>query len=153
VIRSSLVVAALLALVLGGCGSSPKTVSKAEYERELQSLGTDLSNAGSELGRSIDIATFNGNVDNLRDHLHDGADELHGLKPPSDVQSANNQLADALDDFADQLESVKEARRKSIVQARAALLRVSNSEAVRSARAATQELKQKGYDIGDFGSL
>jgi hypothetical protein len=69
------------------------------------------------------------------------------------VQSANNQLADALDDFADQLESVKEARRKSIVQARAALLRVSNSEAVRSARAATQELKQKGYDIGDFGSL
>jgi len=153
VIRSSLVIAALLALVLGGCGSNPKTVSKAEYERELQRLGTDLTNAGSELGRSIDIATFNGNVDNLRDHLHDGADELRGMKPPPDVQPANNQLADALDDFADQLESVKEARRKSIVQARAALLRVSNSEAVRSARAATQELKQKGYDIGDFGSL
>jgi hypothetical protein len=153
VIRSSLVVVALLALVLAGCGSSPKTVSKEEYQRELQRLGRDLTNAGSELGRSIDIATFNGNVDNLRDHLHDDADELRGMKPPPDAQSANNQLADALDDFADQLESVKEARRKSIVQARAALLRVSNSEAVRSARAATQELEQKGYDIGDFGSL
>jgi hypothetical protein len=148
-----LVIVALVALVLAGCGSSSKTVSKADYQSELQRLGKDLTNAGSELGRSIDIATFNGNVDNLRDHLHDAADDLHGLKPPPDAQAANNRLADALDDFAGQLESVKEARRKSIVQARAALLRVSNSAAVREARAATQELKQKGYEIGEFDSL
>jgi hypothetical protein len=141
------------ALVLAGCGSSPKVVTKAQYQTDLQRLGQDLTDAGSELGRSIDIATFNGNVDNLRDHLHDAADELHGLKPPADVQSANKKLADALDDFADQLDAVKEARRESIVKARDALLKVSKSEAVGNARAAARELKRKGYDIGQFGSL
>jgi hypothetical protein len=152
VIRSSLFVLALL-LLLAGCGSSPKTVTKAEYQRELQRLGQDLTDAGSQLGQSIDIATFNQNVDNLHDHLRDAADELRGMKPPADVQAANKRLADALDDFAGQLDSVKDARRESIVRARAALLRVSKSEGVREARAATRELKRKGYEIGQFGSL
>jgi hypothetical protein len=152
VIRSSLFVLALL-LVLAGCGSSPKTVTKAEYQRELQRLGQDLTDAGSQLGQSIDIATFNQNVDNLHDHLRDAADELRGMKPPANVQAANKRLAHALDDFADQLDSVKDARRESIVHARAALLRVSKSEGVREARAATRELKRKGYEIGQFGAL
>ena len=143
----------LATLLLAGCGDSAKTVSKDEYQQELQRLGQDLTDAGSELGRSIDIATFNGNVDNLRDHLHDAASDLHGLKPPADVESANDHLADALDDFADELEPVKEARRQSIVKARDALLRVSRSDAVKQARAATRALKAKGYDIGQFGSL
>lgn len=151
--RTFLFLVALAALVAAGCGSSPKTVSKAEYERELQRIGQDLTDAGSELGRSIDIATFNGNVDKLRDQLNESADELRGLKPPADVQDANSRLADALDDFADELEPVKEARRESIVKARAALLRVSKSDAVKQARAAVRELKAKGYDIGQFGSL
>jgi hypothetical protein len=153
VTRAFLFLAALAALVVAGCGSSPKTVSKAEYERELQRIGQDLTDAGSELGRSIDIATFNGNVDKLRDQLNKSADELRGLKPPADVQEANDSLADALDDFADELEPVKEARRESIVKARDALLRVSNSDAVKQARAAVREIKAKGYDIGQFGSL
>jgi len=152
VIRPSLFVLALL-LLLAGCGSSPKTVTKAEYQRELQRLGQDLTDAGSQLGQSIDIATFTQNVDNLHDHLRDAADELRGMKPPADVQDANRRLADALDDFADQLDSVKDARRESIVRARAALLRVSKSKGVREARAATRELKRKGYEIGQFGAL
>src|SRR4051794_12041030 len=83
VIRPALVVLALLLLV-AGCGGKSNTVTKAQYEAELQRIGQDLTDAGSELGRSIDIATFNGNVDNLRDHLHDAAHDLHGLKPPAD---------------------------------------------------------------------
>jgi hypothetical protein len=138
---------------LAACGSSPKTVTKAQYEREVQRLGQDLTDAGSQLGQSIDIATFNGNVDNLKDHLHDAADDLHGLKPPENAQSANDRLADALDGFADQLDDVKEARRQSIFKARTALVRVSKSDAVRRARQATRELKRLGYEIGQFGAL
>jgi hypothetical protein len=152
VLRTFLLVVAIL-VVVAGCGSSPKTVTKAQYQAELQRLGQDLADAGSELGRSIDIATFNGNVDNLKDHLHKAADDLRDLKPPADAQSANKQLADALEGFAGELDSVKDARRESIVRARAALLRVSRSEPVRQARAATRELKVNGYDIGQFGSL
>ena len=149
----SLLLVPLAALALAGCGSSSKTVSKAEHQRELQRIGQDLTDAGSELGRSIDIATFNGNVDKLRDQLEESADELRGLEPPADAQAANKRLADALDDFADELEAVKEARRQSIFKARDALQRVSQSDPVRQARAATRALKQKGYEIGQFGSL
>jgi hypothetical protein len=153
VTRACVLAVALLAVVAAGCGSSPEVVTKAKYERELKRLGDDLTNAGSELGRSIDIATFNANVDNLHEHLEDAADDLHGLKPPPNVRAANDRLADALDQFADLLDEVKEARRQSIVKARQALIRVSRSPAVRQARAATRELKRKGYDIGEFGSL
>jgi phosphoglycolate phosphatase-like HAD superfamily hydrolase len=152
VIRASLFLVALVLLV-AGCGGSQEAVTKAQYERDLQRLGQDLTDAGSQLGQSIDIATFNANVDNLRDHLRDAADELHGLKPPVNVRQPNDKLAGALDDFADQLEEVKEARRQSIYKARDALQRVSKSEAVRDARAATRELKAKGYEIGQFGAL
>ena len=53
----SLCLVALL-VVLAGCGSSPKTVTKAEYQAEIQTVGADLTAAGSQLGKSIDIATF-----------------------------------------------------------------------------------------------
>jgi hypothetical protein len=153
VLRASALVVAALAVALAGCGSEPKTVTKAQYEREVQRLGTELTNAGSELGRSIDIATFNGNVDKLQDTLHSAADDLHGMKPPANVQGANDRLADALDGFADELEQVKEARRKSIYRARDALVRVSKSEPVSQARRATRQLKRAGYQTGQFGSL
>jgi hypothetical protein len=151
--RRLFVLALALALAVAACGSSPKTVTKEQYEHELQRIGQDLTDAGSELGRSIDIATFNENVDNLKDHLHEAADDLHGLRPPLRVRAANDRLADALDDFAGLLDAVKEARRQSIFKARDALERVSRSAAVRQARAATRELKAKGYAIGQFGSL
>jgi methyl-accepting chemotaxis protein len=151
--RTRLLIVGLAALVLAGCGSSPREVSKAEYEREVQRLGEDLTAAGSELGKSIAIATFNQNVENLQDHLRDAADDLHGLKPAANVQAANDQLADGLDEFADILESVKEARRKSIVRARIALGRVARSAAVREARGAVRALRRRGYDVGQFGTL
>ena len=151
--HSRLLVLGLVALTLSACGSSPKVVTKAQYEREVQRLGQDLTDAGSQLGQSIDIATFNGNVDNLKEHLQDAADDLHGMQPPENARAANDRLADALDGFADQLDDVKEARRQSIFKARDALEKVSRSEPVREARAATRELERLGYDVGQFGSL
>ena len=148
-----LLVITLVAFTLTACGSSPKVVTKAQYEREVQRLGQDLTDAGSQLGQSIDIATFNGNVDNLKEHLEEAADDLRGLKPPPNARSANEQLAGSLDGFAYQLDDVKEARRESIFKAREALEQVSKSEPVRQARAATRRLKRLGYDIGQFGAL
>jgi hypothetical protein len=142
-----------LAVALGGCGSSPREVTKAGYEKELERIGKVASDAGSELGRSIDIATFNGNVDKFQDTLRDGAGDLDGLKPPSNVRDVNDRLADSLRAFADELEAVKEARRKSIFKARDALGKVARSEAVKSARAAIRELKRKGYDVPSLAAL
>lgn len=151
--RAFAVVVGFALLVVAGCGSSARTVSKAEYQAELQKLGKDLTDAGSELGKAIDIATFNRNVDNLQDHLRDAAHELDGLRPPETVRAVNERFADSLHDFADELEPVKEARRQSIIKARDALARVARSSAVKEGRQAIRELRRKGYDVGEFGTL
>jgi len=153
--RTRVLILCVLALTVGlaGCGSSPREVAKAEYEKELERIGKVASDAGSELGRSIDIATFNGNVDRFQDTLRDAAVDLDGLEPPPDVRDVNERLADSLREFADELEPVKEARRKSIFKARDALGKVARSDAVKEARAAIRELRRKGYDVPSLSAL
>jgi hypothetical protein len=153
-LRASLHVLALCAILLAGagCGDSPaREVTKAEYQKEIQRVGTDLTRLGSELGRSIDIATFNQNVQHFQDGLDEAADDLHGLKPPPDVRDANDRLSSSFEELSDQLEAVKEARRKSILKARDALGKVGRSASIRDGRAAVRELKRKGYDVGQLG--
>ncbi len=146
-------VLAVLALVAAGCGTSAKPVTKAEYETQLQKLGSDLTQAGSGVGKHVDIAGFNQDISNFQDHLRDAAKELHGLKPPENARADNKRLADSFDDLADAFEPVKEARRKSIVQAGKAADKVRTSVALKSGRAAVKDLKSKGYEVGDLGAL
>jgi hypothetical protein len=148
----SLFLAALL-VVLAGCGSSPKTVTKAEYQTEIQTVGADLTAAGSQVGKSIDIATFNESVDNFQTHLRDASKTLNGLKPPADTQDVNKLLASSFHDLADELEPVKEARRESIVKAREALAKVLKSQAVKDGRTARKELQKLGYDTSQLLAL
>ncbi|HMH39792.1 MAG TPA: hypothetical protein VK532_01210 [Gaiellaceae bacterium] len=148
----SLCLAALL-VVLAGCGNSPKTVTKAEYQTEIQKVGADLTAAGSKLGKSIDIATFNESVDNFQTHLRDASKTLNGLKPPANTEDVNKLLAGSFHDLADELEPVKDARRESIVKARDALLKVDKSQAAEDGRTAVQELQKLGYDTSQLGAL
>jgi hypothetical protein len=136
-----------LTIVVAGCGSNPREVTMAQYQEELTRLGTNLTNLGSQVGRTIDIATFNQNVQELQDGLDDAAHTLDGLQPPSNVQSANERLANAFSEFSDRLEAVKDARRQSIFKARDELQRVSRSAPIGEGRAAVRELKRKGYDV------
>jgi hypothetical protein len=146
-VRVLLLLLFAVSITVAGCGSNPREVTRAQYQEELTRLGTNLTNLGSEVGRSIDIATFNQNIKDLQDGLDDAAHDLDGLDPPANVRNANERLANAFSEFSDRLEAVKEARRQSIFKARDELRRVSRSEAIREGRAAVRELKRKGYDV------
>jgi hypothetical protein len=153
VTRAVVLLAAVLALAATGCGSKPKPVTKAQYEAELQTLGQDLTRAGSAIGRHIDIAGFNQDIASFQDHLRAAAKDLHGVKPPANAEAANKRLADSFDELADDFEPVKDARRKSIVEAGKAADIVRKSAAVKNGRAAIDDLKASGYDVGAMGSL
>ena len=62
-------------------------------------------------------------------------------------------LANAFHDLADELEPVKDARRESIVKARAALLKVSKSQAIKDGRDAVKKLNRLGYDTAEIAAL
>jgi hypothetical protein len=142
----ALTLMALLAVV-AGCGSSPKTVTKAQYQAQLAKSGQAVTIAGQQLGKVITIAEFNGAVTDLQKALRDGEKNLKGLRPPANARAANKRLAEAFGDLADALEAVKEARRVSIVKAREALARLGGSAAIKNGRAAIEKLNQLGYDV------
>jgi hypothetical protein len=138
---------ATLVLVLAGCGSSPKQVTKAEYQTQLAKTGQAVTVAGQQLGKVITIAQFNGAVTSLQKALRDGEKTLKGLQPPPDARPANKRLARAFGDLAAALDAVKEARRVSIVKARQALGQLGKTDAIKQGRAAIQELNRLGYAV------
>ena len=134
-------------VALAGCGSSPKTVTKAQYQAQLSKSGRAITIAGQQLGKVITIAEFNGAVTDLQKALRDGEKNLKGLQPPANARAANKRLAEAFGDLADALEAVKEARRVSIVKAREALAKLGRSAAIKNGRAAIEKLNQLGYAV------
>jgi hypothetical protein len=134
-----------LLVVLAGCGSSPKTVTKAQYQEQLSKSGQAVTIAGQQLGKVITIAEFNSAVTDLQKALRDGEKNLNGLQPPANARAANKRLARAFGDLADALEAVKEARRVSIVKARQALGELGKTDAIKEGRAAIKELDRLGY--------
>jgi hypothetical protein len=132
-------------VVLAGCGSSPQTVTKAQYQEQLSKSGQAVTIAGQQLGKVITIAEFNSAVTDLQKALRDGEKNLNGLQPPANARAANKRLARAFGDLADALEAVKEARRVSIVKARQALGELGKTDAIKEGRAAIKELDRLGY--------
>jgi hypothetical protein len=137
---------ALLAVV-AGCGSSPKTVTKAQYQAQLAKSGQAVTLAGQQVGKVITIAEYNGAISDLQKALRDGEKNLKGLRPPANARAANQQLAQAFGDLADALETVKEARRVSIVKAQDALGKLGDSAAIKNGRAAIIQLNNLGYSV------
>jgi len=136
-----------LLVALAGCGSSPRTVTKAQYQAQLAKSGQAITIAGQQLGKVITIADFNGAVSDLQQALRDGEKNLKGFQPPANARAANKRLAQAFGDLADALEAVKEARRVSIVKAREALGKLGESAAIKNGRTAIQKLNQLGYSV------
>lgn len=134
-----------LLVVVAGCGSSPKNVTKAQYQAQLEKSGRAVTIAGQQLGKVITIAEFNGAVTDLQKALRDGEKNLKGLQPPANARAANKRLAQAFGDLADALEAVKEARRVSIVKARQALAELGKTDAIKEGREAIKELDRLGY--------
>jgi hypothetical protein len=72
-----------LLVALAGCGgSSPKSVTKAQYQAQLAKSGQAITIAGQQLGKVITIADFNGAVSDLQQALRDGEKNLKGFQPP-----------------------------------------------------------------------
>jgi hypothetical protein len=148
VARTSLLALALVALVLAGCGKSEQDVTKAQYERRIDRIGTNLYNAANNLGQSTATGIFNQNVEALQDVIDDSAKELDGLRPPGlKAQAANERLIHAYRDLSDEFDKVKDARRESYPRAIAALNAVQRSEPAQESIRAAAQLRKLGFKV------
>lgn len=89
----AIAIALLSAALLAGCGG----VSKAEYEKEVEKIGTkvekDLNKLDSGQPTSKDLVT-------AEKSLNDAADDLEDVEAPSDVEKLHDDLVDTLRDTA-----------------------------------------------------
>ena len=134
-----------LALVLAGCGGGGDggRLSKSEYEQHLRSDSQAIRKAFVPLASELKVGEAK---------LREAADDLDGVTAPKDVEKDNDSLVKGLRRLATELESLRSAAAKKDPQlVQKALADLRGSHALVDARRATDDMKKKGYKLGNFG--
>ncbi|TML18853.1 MAG: hypothetical protein E6G32_13645 [Actinobacteria bacterium] len=113
---------AAVVLLLAGCGGGGGggRLSKAEYQRKMQAEAQRLT-----------------------------TDAVDALNPPEDADADTQRIADTLHRFAAIVGQIEDAAAKgNLASVRRFVAQLQNEG--RAAQPAVQDLKQKGYDVGQF---
>ena len=90
-------------------------------------------------------------VGNFKDDLETAANKVDDLNPPADAEAETQKIADALHAFADEFGKMEQAARdhdaKALQDAQQAVITKGAD-----AQQAANDLKAKGYDIGELGA-
>ena len=149
----ALVLAFAVAACGGGGGSGGDRLSKDEYEQQMASIGSELSEASSsvDITSTTDLDKVADTVADFKDNLEEAADKVDDLNPPADAEVETQKIADALHAFADEFGKMEKAARdrdKPALQEAQQRVITEGTEAQQAA----QSLKEKGYDIGELGA-
>lgn len=125
----------------------PRRVSKAQYERAVRSAYAGVREAfrATDVGPAL-LAT---RVAAAQKELREASKRLNGLSPPKEVRDENLVLAAALNEYADDLEEVRQAAVAGNAQRIAAFsAKVSMNPAIKKIVEVVEEMTLKGYDLG-----
>lgn len=95
----AIAIAVLSAALLAGCGG----VSKADYEKDVRKVGTEVEKDLDKLDSGTPTAK---DLDTAKDSLEKAADDLEDIEAPSDVEKLHDDLVDTLRDTADLLDEM-----------------------------------------------
>lgn len=151
--RALVLLAALVALVLAGCGGGDQ-LSKEDYIKELNAAGKALNTSFSSLGEGVsnskDTKALGSRFQEAAKILRESSDKIGGINPPDDAADANKKLSDGLSKMADSFEEVGKEAAKSGSNATDLLPKVStltSSEGIKLVQEAVKELQSKGYAV------
>jgi hypothetical protein len=142
------------ALAVAGCGGGGDAtpLTKAQYEQHLATDSRAITKAFQPLSTPpSSLSALASQLKVGQEKLRSAADDLNGVTPPKDVEKDNQALAKGLQTLADELESLRSAAAKkdpTLVQK--ALNELKSSHALVDARAATDDMRKKGYELGGF---
>jgi hypothetical protein len=144
-----------LALVVAGCGGGGDggRLSKSEYEQHLRSDSQAIRKAFVPLSKQpSSLSELASELKVGEAKLREAADDLDGVTAPKDVEKDNDSLVKGLRKLATELESLRSAAAKKDPQlVQKALADLRGSHALVDARRATDDMKKKGYKLGNFG--
>ena len=137
------------ALVLAGCAGDGR-LSKAEYEETVRSAYGEVQQAFREtnVASTKELAV---RVEAAQEQLRQAADRLEGVEPPKEVAKENEEVVEGMRAYADDLEELREVAEKGDQQAIDAFnARLGENEAIGQIAEAAEEMKFKGFDLGDI---
>ena len=145
------------ALAVAGCGGGGGVgggtpLTKAQYEQHLATDSQAITKAFQPLSTPpTSLSVLAGELKVGQEKLRSAADDLNGVTPPKDVEKDNQSLAKGLQTLAEELESLRSAAaRKDPALVQKALNELKSSHALVDARAATDDMRKKGYKLGGF---
>ncbi len=152
----ALVLAAVVA-VAAGCGGGDR-LSKDAYQQELDTAIQKVEQAFAGLGDSLQqLGSGSGSLDQvaaevgtIQDELDSAADDLDGVTPPEDVEPSHDKLVEGMRGLSDDLEEFKTAIEGGDTGAIERFADDARSlPSVKQLEEASNELKEKGYDVGE----
>jgi hypothetical protein len=146
-------VTALLALVAAtgllaaGCGGGggPEPLSKADYQKQMQAIGTTLGTSLNSLGTATSAPKAATALKKVQTDLRGAADKMDAITPPDAVEADHDKLVAGVREFADELESIIGRLEKGNLQA---LASVTSVKALTTIQNAADAIDKKGFKIG-----
>jgi hypothetical protein len=149
------VIAALVvaAAGCGGGGSSGGPLSKSEYEHKMQAEAKRLSDAlrSADVTSAKDVHEFADRLGSVKDDIAKSGDDVQALNPPANAAADTQTIADVLHRIAAVIGQIQTAAAKNDDAGFQRDVQQLAQE-LRAAGPAVKDLKQKGYDVGEFGS-
>jgi len=156
--RTLALLAALVALVLVGCGGGdqPAQLSKDQYIKELNAAGKALSTSFGSLGQGIgntkDTAALGSKFSDASKVLRDASKKIGDINPPDNAKDANKKLADGLNAMADSFDAIGKETKGSSSDPTKLLPKINaltSSKGIQQVTAAINDLKAKGYNVSN----
>ena len=151
-----LILAVALGAVAAGCGGGGGgSSSKADYQKQMQALGQELSSSFSNLGNTkpTDVKGSVALLNKLGDALDTAGDKLDEIDAPSDAADAHQKLVDgahqAADEFRDMAKKLEGAKLADVPQL-LSQLNPSSLPGFQKLQEAVKELQAKGYQLGEL---
>jgi major membrane immunogen (membrane-anchored lipoprotein) len=144
------IVPVLAAVTLVGCGGQDR-LSKGEYEEKVRSEYADVQKAFQATGASFGKPDLADKIERAQAELREAADALDEADPPEEVEAENEEVVDGLRRYADSLDRLRNAADRGDLQViEDATARIADNEAVKQIAEAAEEMKFKGYDLGQI---
>jgi uncharacterized protein YukE len=154
--RARLFIVAALVVAAAGCGgggSNSGPLSKSEYEHKMQAEAHRLTAAlrNADVTSAKDLQEFADRLGSVKDDIAKTADNIQALQPPPNAAADTQTIADVLHRIAAVIGQIQTAAAKNDDASFQRDVRQLAQE-LRAAGPAVKDLKQKGYDVGEFGS-
>jgi hypothetical protein len=132
------------------CGGDNR-LSKNDYEQKVRAEYADVQDAFRATGAAFGQPGLADKIEQAQTQLRETADALDEAEPPEQVEKENEEIVEGMREYADDLDQLRDAAKKGDLRSIETFNdRIAKNKAVGQIAEAAEEMKFKGYDLGQI---